>query len=116
MTKTINLEELKKDFDEETVNTILQLTLESIEKNILLIQKGLEEQNAKEIFRGCHTLKSLGFLGDEIFIVKKSAILTHMVRDQDYSKINIVLFNKLFNRFINESEELKEEINNIINK
>lgn len=115
MTK-INIEELKKDFDEETINTILELTIESIVNNISLIQQGLIDKNANEIFRGCHTLKSLSFLGEEIFIVKKSAILTHMVRDKDYSKINLRLFTKLFTEFINDSEILKKEIVNIITK
>jgi hypothetical protein len=111
----IDLDALKKDFDDETLVTILELTIESIENNILLIKKGLEDKNAKEIFRGCHSLKSLGFLGDEIFIVKKSAILTHMVRGKDYSKINLRMFNKLFTDFIQDSGVLKQKINYIIN-
>ena len=81
MNHKVDLNILKADFDNETIYSILELTLESITQNINLIKDGLKNKNQREIFRGCHTLKSLGFLGEDIFVVKKSAILTCIVRD-----------------------------------
>ena len=112
----IDLNILKNDFDDDVVNSILELTLESVENNIKLINKGLKSKNQKEIFRGCHTLKSLGFLGADIFVVKKSTILTHIVRDREFIDINLELFNKILSEFIEEAEELKVEIIDIISK
>lgn len=116
MNKNLDLSMLKEDFDTESIYSILELTLESIGKNIDIINTGLKNKNQKEIFRGCHTLKSLGFLGENIFVVKKSTILTHIVRDKEFNKINLVLFSKIFIEFIKESEELKIEIKDILKK
>ena len=116
MDTKLDLSILREDFDTESIYSILELTLESIAKNINLINTGLETKDQKKIFRGCHTLKSLGFLGDNIFVVKKSTILTHIVRDKEFNDINLKLFSKIFMEFIKESDELKLEIVDIIQK
>ena len=114
MDKKLDLTSLKEDFDNDSIYCILELTVESITKNINLINNGLKNKNQKEVFRGCHTLKSLGFLGTDIFVVKKSTILTHIVRDKDFDKINLVLFSKIFSEFIVESAKLETEIKDIL--
>ena len=103
----INIKKLKQNFDIDMIDNLLDLALETIEDNIQLIDKGLDEKNIENMHRGVHTLKSLGFLGMNN-ILNLSSKLAYMTANKKYDEINIKSFNKNYIRLKHECELFKE--------
>ena len=102
--------ELYTYFDKDAIKELLLLAIESIHNNIKLIQDNLISKNNKEIFRGCHSLKNLSLLGDNM-VVTISTQMTLLVRNAEYNNIDIIAFNILFKSLKEHSNKLIKIIN-----
>ena len=91
----INIKSLSEIFDIETIYSLITLGRETIHDNIKLIQNGLEQKNVEKMYRGSHTLKSLGFLGMDT-IMKYANTLTEMSRNKNYEEVHIDEYCKQF--------------------
>ena len=89
----INFEDLLETFDKNTIDELIDLAYESINTNIKLIEEGLDEKNMGKIFRGCHSLKGLEFMGLKE-IIKISKKLVKLSRNISYENLNIKKFEK----------------------
>lgn len=101
----INIKNLQETFDDDTITTLIEMAKGSMNENINLIKTSLKNKDIKQIYCGCHTLKSLGFLG-VYTIVTQADILSDLTRDlYSFNKLNLEEFLEHF-KILEEQCEL----------
>jgi len=75
--------------------TVVLLTIESLDLNIGLIQRGLDTNNIDDLFRGCHNIKGLGFI-DSSGVLSLNAQLGAIIEGKTYRAADMSEFRSIF--------------------
>ena len=103
----INLSVLTDSFDEETCNMLLIMGMDTIEKNLILINNGIEIKKQEKIFRGAHSIKGLASIGMTT-IVEHAEEICQETRNKNYEDIDIKKIKNLYKKLEQDNKDFQE--------